>query len=96
MRTFITDWILRCFHASSVSAQTLVSAQLTLALTTFVAGTLVMAVVAWLVYGAMLPQEVFGVIVALLAGTAAFGAIGLLLATVIRTTRSALGIGRGG
>jgi len=85
--------ILRRFHASSVSASTLVSAILTLALVTFVAGTIVMAVVARLVYHAMLPQNVLGVIVALLAGTAAFGAIGLLLATVIRTSRSAQGIG---
>jgi ABC-2 type transport system permease protein len=41
----------------------------------------------------MLPQNVFGVVVAILAGTAAFGAIGFLLATVVRTSRSAQGIG---
>jgi ABC-2 type transport system permease protein len=85
--------ILRRFHASSVSALTLVGAQLTLALVTFVAGTVVMAIVARLAYSAMLPQDVLGVLVALLFGTAAFGAIGLLLATVIRTSRSAQGIG---
>ena len=85
--------ILRRFHASSVSASTLVSAQLTLALVTFVAGTLVMAIVARLGYHAMLPRQVLGVVVALLVGTAAFGAIGLLFATVIRSSRSALGIG---
>jgi len=85
--------ILRRFRASSVSASTLVSAELTLAFVTFVAGTVVMAIVAWLAYHAMLPQDVLGVAVALLAGTAAFGAIGLLLATVVRTSRSAQGIG---
>ena len=85
--------ILRRFRASSVSASTLVGAQLTLAFLTFVAGTLVMAVVARLAYHAMLPQDILGVVVALLAGTAAFGAIGLLLATAIRTSRSAQGIG---
>jgi ABC-2 type transport system permease protein len=85
--------ILRRFRASSGSASTLVSAQLTLALVTFVVGTLVMAIVARLAYRAMLPQDVLGVAVALLAGTAAFGAIGLLLATVVRTSRSAQGIG---
>ena len=57
------------------------------------AGTLVLAVVARLAYGAMLPQDVLGVAVALVIGTAAFGAIGLLLATVLRTSRSAQGIG---
>jgi ABC-2 type transport system permease protein len=85
--------ILRRFHASSVPVLTLVSAQLTLALAAFVAGTLVMAVVARVAYDAMLPQDVVGVAVALLAGTAAFGAIGLLLATLIRSSRSAQGIG---
>jgi ABC-2 type transport system permease protein len=85
--------ILPRFRASSVSASTLVAAQLTVALVTFVAGTVVMAIVARLVYHAMLPQNVLGVAVAPLAGTAAFGAIGLLLATVVRTSRSAQGIG---
>jgi ABC-2 type transport system permease protein len=85
--------ILRRFHASSVSVSSLVTAQLTLALGTFVAGTALMAIVARLAYDAMLPQNVLGVVVALLAGTAAFGAIGLLLATVIRSSRSAQGIG---
>lgn len=85
--------ILRRFRASSVSASTLVGSQLTVAFVTFVAGTVVLAMVARFAYGAMLPQNVLGVVVALLAGTAAFGAIGLLLATVIRTSRSAQGIG---
>ena len=85
--------ILRRFHASSVSAWILVCAQLTLALVTFVAGALVMALVAWLAYDAMLPEDLIGVVVALLFGTAAFGAIGLLLAAVLRSSRSAQGIG---
>ncbi len=85
--------ILRRFRASSVSASTLVSAQLTLTLLTFAAGTLVMAIVARLAYHATLPRDVPAVAVALLAGTAAFGAIGLLLAAVIRTSRSAQGVG---
>ena len=85
--------ILRRFHASSVSVATLVGAQLTLALVTFVAGTVVMALVARFAHHAMLPHDVLGVLVALLVGTAAFGAIGLVLATVIRTARSAQGVG---
>ena len=85
--------ILRRFRASSVSAWTLVSAQLTLALGTFVAGTVVMLIVARLGYHAMLPKDLLAVAVALVAGTAAFGAIGLLLAAVLRTSRSAQGIG---
>jgi ABC-2 type transport system permease protein len=85
--------ILRRFRASSVSAWILVSAQLTLALVTFVAGALLMGLVAWLAYDAMLPKDLLGVVVALVLGTAAFGAIGLLLAAVIRSSRSAQGIG---
>jgi ABC-2 type transport system permease protein len=85
--------ILRRLHASSVSAATLVAAQLTLALVTFLAGAVVMALVAALVYDTDLPQDVPGVVVALLLGTGAFGAIGLLLARVVRTSRSAQGIG---
>ncbi|TVZ03457.1 ABC transporter permease [Trebonia kvetii] len=85
--------ILRRFRASSVSTLALVGAQLTVALVTFAAGTLVMAIVARLAYHAMLPKDMLGVLVALLAGTAAFGAIGLLLAAVVKTSRSAQGIG---
>jgi ABC-2 type transport system permease protein len=85
--------ILRRFHASSVSPATLISAEVTLAFVTFGAGTLIMAVIARLAYNAMLPVDVLGVLVALVAGTVAFAAIGVLLAVVVRTSRSALGIG---
>lgn len=85
--------ILRRLRASSVSAITLVGSQLTLAFVTFVAGAAVMGVVAVLAYDAEPPQDVLGVTVALVLGTVAFGAIGLLLATVARSSRSAQGIG---
>lgn len=85
--------VLRRFRASSVPAATLVSSELTVALGIFVVGTFVMAVVARLAYDAKVPEEALGVIVALLLGTAAFGAIGLLLATLARSSRSAQGIG---
>jgi ABC-2 type transport system permease protein len=85
--------ILQRLRASSVSAWIIVTAQLTLALVTFVAGTLVMGAVAWLAYDAVLPKDVIGVVVALLFGTAAFGAIGLLLAAMVQSSRSAQGIG---
>lgn len=85
--------ILRRFQASSVSAGVLVGAQLSLALVTFVAGALVMGGVAWLAYDAMLPEDVIGVGFALVVGTAAFGAIGVLLAAVLKSSRSAQGIG---
>ena len=85
--------ILRRMRASSVPAWAIVASQLTLALATFVAGTALMTVVAWLAYDATLPEDVIGVVVALLFGTLAFGAIGLLIATIVRGSRAAQGIG---
>jgi ABC-2 type transport system permease protein len=85
--------VLRRFRASSVSTWVLLAAQLTLALVTFMAGAVLLAVVARLAYDASLPDDVIGVVVALVVGTAAFGAIGMLLATVVRGSRAAQGIG---
>ena len=85
--------ILRRLRASSVSTPAIVASQLTLAAIMFVAGTAVMAVIAWLVSGADLPGDVIGVAVALVLGTTAFGAIGVLLTAVLKTSRSAQGIG---
>ena len=85
--------ILRRFRASSVSSGAIIASQLTLAAIMFVAGTVLMAVIARLTSGADLPADVLGVAVALVLGTAAFGAIGVLLAAVLKTSRSAQGIG---
>jgi ABC-2 type transport system permease protein len=85
--------ILRRLRASAVPVWTIFGAQLTVALLAFVAGTAIMVLIAWLTYDAMLPEDPFGVIVAILLGTLTFGALGLLLATVMRSSRSAQGIG---
>lgn len=85
--------ILRRLRASAVPIWTIFGAQLTVALLAFVTGTLIMLAVAWLTYDAMLPQEPVGVAVAILLGTVTFGALGLLLATLMRSSRSAQGIG---
>jgi ABC-2 type transport system permease protein len=85
--------ILRRMRASSVPTWVVVGAQLTLAIVTFVAGTVVMAVVARAAYDAMLPEDVIGVLVALVVGALAFGSIGLLLATVVGGSRAAQGVG---
>lgn len=85
--------ILRRMRASSVPAWVVVASQLTLAVVTFVAGAVLMSVVARMAYGAMVPQDIIGVLVALLAGALAFGSIGLLLAAVARSSRAAQGIG---
>jgi ABC-2 type transport system permease protein len=85
--------ILRRFQASSVSTWAIIAAQLTLAAIMFVAGTVLMTVVARLTSGADFPEDLLGVAVALALGTTAFGAIGVLLAAVLNTSRSAQGIG---
>jgi ABC-2 type transport system permease protein len=85
--------ILRRMEASSVPAWTVLGAQLTVALVTVFAGTIVMAVSSWLIYDSMLPQDVIGVGVAIALGTVSFCAFGAVLATLIRTSRAAQGIG---
>jgi ABC-2 type transport system permease protein len=85
--------ILRRLEASSVPAWTVLGAQLTVALVTVCAGALVMAVSSWLIYDSMLPDDLLGVVVAVGLGTVSFSALGALLATLIRTSRAAQGIG---
>jgi ABC-2 type transport system permease protein len=85
--------ILRRMRASSVPAWVVVSSQLTLAFVTFLAGVVVMTIVARVAYGAMVPADVLGVLAAVLVGALAFGSIGLALATLIRGSRAAQGIG---
>ncbi|GAB2463704.1 ABC transporter permease [Jatrophihabitans fulvus] len=85
--------VLRRFRASSVPTWSLPAAQLSLFLVTSGAGAVIVGVIARVAYGASLPQDPLGVVVALLLGNLAFAAVGLLLAAVVRTARSALGAG---
>jgi ABC-2 type transport system permease protein len=85
--------ILRRMAASSVPAWTVLGALLTVALVTVSAGGLVMAASSWLIYDSMLPDDPLGVVVAVALGTLSFCALGALLATLIRTSRAAQGIG---
>lgn len=85
--------ILRRLRASSVPAPTVILTQLTLAVVIVVTGTLVMATVARLALSAMVPDDVIGVFAALIVGALAFGAIGLLLASIVGGTRATQGVG---
>lgn len=85
--------VLRRFRASSVPGWTVFASQLLLSMLVVLLGGAILAIAAWLISGASLPSDVLGVIVAGLAGVAAFCAIGSLLAVVIPTQRAALGIG---
>lgn len=93
LTTYREQGILRRFRASSVSSWAIIASQLTLAGIMSVAGTVFMALIARATSGADLPEDVLGVVVALVLGTTAFGAIGVLLAVVSKTSRSAQGIG---
>jgi ABC-2 type transport system permease protein len=85
--------ILRRMEASSVPAWTVLASQLTVALVMVVAGAVVMTLSSWLIYDTTLPQDPLGVAVAILLGTLCFSALGALMATFIRTSRAAQGIG---
>jgi ABC-2 type transport system permease protein len=85
--------ILRRMRASSVPATVVVLTHLSLAVLIVIAGSLVMTAVAWLVFGAMMPVDAIGVLVALVAGALTFGTIGLLLASIVSGIRAAQGIG---
>jgi ABC-2 type transport system permease protein len=85
--------VLRRLRASSVPAMALFGAQLAVALLATLGGAVLLGFVAWLAYGAILPQDVIGVGVALVVATVSFGAIGVLLAAVTGSSRSAQGIG---
>lgn len=85
--------ILRRMRASSVPAWTLFAAQLTLSLLVVLAGAGLMAIIAWLILDASLPEDVAGVLFAVVLGTVAFSGIGMLLAALISTARAAQGIG---
>jgi ABC-2 type transport system permease protein len=85
--------ILRRMEASSVPAWAVLASQLTVAIVMVVAGAVVMTLSSWLIYDTTLPEDPLGVVVAILLGTLCFSALGALLATFIRTSRAAQGIG---
>lgn len=85
--------VIRRLRASSVPATTLLAAQLTVMVVVFMGGALAMGVIASVVSGVEAPTDGIGVAVALLFGIAAFGAVGLLLAVLMRSSRSAMGVG---
>lgn len=85
--------ILRRFRASGVGAGALVGAHLMVGVATVLAGALVMGTIAAVGYDTALPDDVVGVAVALVVGTAAFGVIGLALTSLIATSRAAQGTG---
>ncbi len=84
--------ILRRFRASSIPAWSMFGAQLAVTIVIAAVGSVIMAVVARLIYSTQFPAEMIGVIVAFVVSTLSFTAIGFLIAALVGTARGAQGI----
>ncbi|GIJ21690.1 ABC transporter permease [Micromonospora lutea] len=89
LATYRERGILRRLATTPINPAALLLAQLLLALAGIVASAVLLALVARLAFGSPLPQHPLGFAAALLLGTAALLALGLLVAAVARTNRSA-------
>ncbi|MEW2475592.1 ABC transporter permease [Micromonospora gifhornensis] len=89
LATYRERGILRRLATTPASPLALLLAQLVLALIGILASAVLLAVVARLAFGVPLPQHPLGFAAALILGTAALLALGLLVAAVAPTARSA-------
>ncbi len=85
--------ILRRLRATSVPLWAVLGSQLAVSFAVISAGAVLIAGLAFAVYGLDPPQSVPGVIAAFAAGTISFAAIGLMLAGWLPTARAAQGAG---
>lgn len=85
--------ILRRFHASSLPTTAVVGAQVAVGLAVATIGGAALVAAGALVFGAAMPIAVPRVLVAFLATTLAFLALGLLLGALARTARAAQALG---
>ncbi len=91
--TYRERGILRRFRASSVSASTVLGAQLIVGLLTAAIGGVALVAVGNLGYGAALPRSVAGVLVAFVVSTLAFLTTGFLLGSLLPGARAAQAVG---
>jgi ABC-2 type transport system permease protein len=85
--------VMRRFRASSVAPWTVVAAQLVVGFVLCAVGALLLVAVAALVYDVGAPESPAGVVLAFVVGTVSFLAIGVLLASLVRTARAAQALG---
>ena len=85
--------VLRRLRASSVSLWNLIDSQVIVSLATVVLGSVLMTVVAIIVYDAHLPEQPALLVPAVILSTLTFTALGVLLGAVLPTTRAAQGLG---
>ncbi len=85
--------VLRRFRASSMPAWAVVGAQVLVALAAAAVGSAVLIVAGKLIFGAALPASPGGTVLAFLASALGVMAIGVLMASVVRSARAAQALG---
>lgn len=85
--------VLRRFHAAGLSLPVVIGSQVVVAAVLVIAGSIGIAAVARLFYGAMLPEAWPQSLMAFVLGLACFCAIGVALGAVLPTARAAQGAG---
>ncbi|MEV6813821.1 ABC transporter permease [Micromonospora sp. NPDC051296] len=89
LATYRERGILRRLATTPASPLALLTAQLVLALVGILTSAVILALVARFAFGSPLPQHLLGFVAALVLGTAALLALGLLVAAVARTAKAA-------
>jgi len=85
--------VLRRFRASSISIWSLFGAQVAVSFVVTVVGGVLIVIAAVFTYDATMPESPLLVIPAFTAGLLSFAALGILLGSVMPTTRAAQGLG---
>jgi len=85
--------VLKRFHASGISAGTVVVAQAIVAAIASVAGAVLLLVVGFTIHDVHAPESIGGVLLGFVLSLACFASIGVLLGAVMPSARAAQGIG---
>jgi ABC-2 type transport system permease protein len=85
--------VLRRFHASSISPQTILFSQAVVSLMVAIVGAAAVSLIGVLFYKVTMPMDWFGVIGTFLISVLCFVAIGVLLGAVLPNARAAQGLG---
>jgi len=85
--------VLRRFRASSISIWAVLGSQLIVSIVLAIAGSILLFIVAILMYDIHMPQQVGLLVPAFVLGILSLTAFGFLLGSILPTTRSAQGIG---
>ena len=93
LATYRERGVLRRFRASAFPVWAVLGSQVIIALLTAAVGAVTLTVASTLMYDTMLPEDVFGFVVAFVIGTLSFACLGVLLGSVMPTARSAQSLG---